>query len=144
MFENFLGFTADAELFMQQNFYGTIKRQLVSDKDEFGMMLVTLVRRHTPVATGALFDSIDYEPDHADGDNGIVRVFANPYIQIAQWGRQYDVYQEGGLLGMPTYTNEPHEMFYKALHDVDTIVNLSQKIAQKGMDRLANNTGDFT
>jgi len=143
MFEDMLGFTADAETFTKQNFYGTFKRELVGGRDEFGDMLVAMVRQNTPQDTGTLFASIDYQPDEADGDNGIVRVFANSYMQMAQWGRQYDVYQEGGILGMPTYTNAPHEMFYKALMTVDTIVALSEKLTEKGANLLVNNLGEF-
>lgn len=143
MFENFLGFSSNWEVFAKQDFYGTVKRRLVESPNEYGEMLVALVRANTPELTGALYESIDYQPDPDDGDMGMVKVFANPLIQMAQWGRQYDVYQEGGLLGLPTYTNPPHEMFYKALHTTDAIVALSQKIADRGINDLVGLKGDF-
>jgi hypothetical protein len=42
-----------------------------------------------------------------------VLVYAENIAQEAFWNRVYVQYQEGGLLGTSTYTNDPHEMFFR-------------------------------
>jgi hypothetical protein len=142
MFADLLGFTSNWEAFASQNFYGTIERKLVSSQEDFGIMLVALVRQNTPIDQGALWASIQWGPDPID-EQGIVMVFANPAEQMAEWNRVYVAYQEGGALGKPTYTNAPHEMFAKALDQVDTIMTLATRMSDSSLNRLSQNLGDY-
>lgn len=76
-----------------------------------GLGLQILVQDKTPVDTGALFDSIQYESQTDVDDPELLTVFADEGPQIMEWSRVYVEYQEGGILGTATYTNPPHEMF---------------------------------
>lgn len=100
-----------------QNKGATIAEQLHEHTPDLGDVLVPLVQDKTPMLTGALQSDMTYEaytdamssPD--EGDDDLVYVYASGSSQIAAWSRIYVQYQEGGPLGLPTYTNPPREMF---------------------------------
>jgi hypothetical protein len=94
--------------------WATIDEQLHAHSDELGQTLQTLVQNLTPIRTGALVMDISYEAYLDPGGVGadIAYVYAEEVEQQAYWNRVYVQYQEGGILGEPTYTNDPHEMFY--------------------------------
>ena len=84
-----------------------------------GVQLQELVRNLTPVLTGALETSIDFLTwPNVNDDMDILWLYAEDLLQQQMWHRIYVQYQEGGLLGAPTYTNAPHEMFL-TVADVD-------------------------
>ncbi len=90
----------------------TVKEQLHDQANLLGRTLEEIVRQKTKILTGTLQESIDYEyypgsPDYED----LVFIYARDLEQIQEWLRIYVQYQEGGLLGDPTYTNSPREMF---------------------------------
>jgi hypothetical protein len=96
--------------------WATIDEQLHEHTPELGDLLVPLVQAKTPELTGALASDMTYDaytnPESpGTGDEDLVYVYASGAQQIAAWDRIYVQYQEGGALGMPTYTNAPHEMF---------------------------------
>lgn len=95
--------------------WATIDEQLHGHTPELGDILVPLVQAKTPVLTGALSSDMTYEaytnPEEPGGDEDLVYVYASGTEQIASWDRIYVQYQEGGALGLPTYTNPPREMF---------------------------------
>lgn len=98
-----------------QNKWATIDEQLHEHTPDLGDVLVPLVQAKTPVLTGALQSDMTYEaypdPEEPGGEEDLVYVFAEGSEQIAAWDRIYVQYQEGGPLGLPTYTNPPREMF---------------------------------
>lgn len=96
--------------------WATIDEQLHEHSPELGDALVPLVQAKTPILTGALVSDMTYEayPDPEDpgaGEEDLVYVFAEGSNQMDTWDRIYVQYQEGGALGLPTYTNPPREMF---------------------------------
>ena len=92
-----------------QDIWATIDERLHEHTTELGLGLQEMVRELTPILTGALIMDISYEA-YAGGDD-LVWVYAEDIAQEAFWNRIYVQYQEGGPLGEPTYTNDPHEMF---------------------------------
>lgn len=113
-----LDIIAGTGMIMQDDIWGTIDEQLHEHSPELGDELVPMVRDLTPILTGALISDITYEayPDPAGfdmGESDLVLVYAEDIAQQAFWHRVYVLFQEGGALGLPTYTNAPHEMFYK-------------------------------
>jgi hypothetical protein len=91
--------------------WGTIDENLHAHSEELGNGLKGLVQALTPIRTGALVMDITVEsyPDPGGGD--LVYVYEEDIAQEAFWNRIYVLYQEGGMLGLPTYTNDPHQMF---------------------------------
>lgn len=95
----------------------TIAEQLHDHTPDLGTALVPLVQAKTPMLTGALESDMTFEaytspmsaPD--EGDDDLVYIYAEGSQQLAAWNRIYVQYQEGGPLGLPTYTNPPREMF---------------------------------
>lgn len=106
----------DQQNFSGMNTWATIDEQLHGHSPELGDVLVPLVQAKTPVLTGALQSDMTYEayPDPEDpgmGEEDLVFVYAEGAEQLATWDRIYVQYQEGGPLGLPTYTNPPRLMF---------------------------------
>ena len=74
--------------------------------------LKELIVSKTPVDTGTLQSAISYLVwPNVNDDMDLIWLYAEDLLQVAMWHRIYVQYQEGGLLGAPTYTNAPHEMF---------------------------------
>jgi hypothetical protein len=94
-----------------QDIDATIKQQMHMDADNLGKGLVALVDILTPVLTGALLMDMSYDIGAIWGPDDIVFAYAESVAQEAYWNRVYVAYQEGGQLGLPTYTNDPHQMF---------------------------------
>lgn len=94
--------------------WGTIDEQLHEHSPELGAELQAYVRNLTPIRTGALVMDIAVEayPDPGGAGSDLVYVYAEDIAQEAFWNRVYVAYQEGGPLGLHTYTNDPHQMFY--------------------------------
>lgn len=97
---------------IKQDIWGTIDEQLHENSPELGAGLQDFVRDLTPIRTGALIMDISVESYPQPGGDDLVWVYAEDIAQEAYWNRVYVQYQEGGLLGLATYTNDPHEMFY--------------------------------
>ena len=98
--------------------WATIDERLHEDTPTLGKGLVDFVDELTPIRTGALIMDITYEAYTSPGGYGmegsdLVYIYAEGLAQQAYWHRIYVQYQEGGPLGEPTYTNDPHEMFYE-------------------------------
>jgi hypothetical protein len=73
------------------------------------------ISARTPVRTGALLSDLQEQANVSD--TILAYIFYGTENQLDQWDRVYVQYQEGGILGRPTYTNDPHEMVYSALTD---------------------------
>jgi hypothetical protein len=99
------------------------------------------VEDRTPVDTGALREDIAATPYVSTGTDTLVKLYTADSFQEAEWHRIYVAYQEGGLLGLPTYTNEPHEMFAKvATEDTGIITTWAQNAAQHAVEAMTNET----
>ena len=117
--------------------------RLHDGSDELGQLLLYKVSSRTPVDTGALLSDEYYVAHPAHDDPIIAEVLAGTENQMEQWGREYDVYQEGGALGLQTYTNAPHEMFGKVLtDDIPDIETWGVKWLQGSLDDIAAQTGE--
>lgn len=126
--------------FFEQDWYETAVSNLFKGTDELGQLEQFNVSARTPTDTGALLADISYEA-YSSGDE-FAFIFANTAEQMAEWGREYDVYQEGGLLGLATYTNDPHQMFGHMFDDdIPAIEEWGNKWLQGGMDVLAAGEG---
>jgi hypothetical protein len=102
---------------MSADIWANIDIALHAHSPELGLALQAMVRDITPILTGALLEDITSEPNTAPsgltgGESDLVWVYAADVAQQAFWHRYYAPYQEGGVLGLPTYTNPPREMFY--------------------------------
>jgi len=108
---------AGTGLIIHVDLWATIDEQLHEHTPELGLGLQELVIQRTPFLTGALQADIQYEAYESPGGYGmegsdLVYVYAANMEQLLAWARIYAPYQEGGPLGLPTYTNDPREMFY--------------------------------
>lgn len=100
-----------------QDIMATIRMVLHRDSPDLSTTIVDRIVERTQIMTGALQSAITGDP-HPDPDDPVLaEFFADDDPQLAQWGRIYVQYQEGGALGMPTYTNPPREMFAKVGND---------------------------
>lgn len=113
MNEAFLSLIPGTGMILKQDVWGTIDEQLHENTPELGDGLRDLVRNLTPIRTGALVMDISYEAYTQPGDSDLLWVYAEDVAQEAYWNRIYVQYQEGGPLGVHTYTNDPHEMFFQ-------------------------------
>lgn len=104
-------------MIVTEDIWANIDVSLHGHSPELGTTLQTFVRALTPIRTGALLQDIASFPNTVamgvgGGESTLVLVTAEDVAQEAYWHRYYAPYQEGGELGLPTYTNAPHEMFF--------------------------------
>jgi hypothetical protein len=71
------------------------------------------IAARTPVRTGALQSDITEQANVSD--TILAYVYFDTANQLDQWDRVYVQYQEGGILGMKTYTNPPRLMVASAV-----------------------------
>lgn len=118
----------------QQDWYAKVELGLMDGRDELGQIEQFNVSKRTPVDTGALLSDVSYE---IGPGSTLAYIYADDTNQLDEWNRYYAVYQEGGLLGLSTYTNAPHEMFAQIMTtDIPAIEEWGEKWAQVGLDRL--------
>lgn len=128
--------------FFEQDWWAAAAGKLHEGSDELGQLEQFNVSGRTPVDTGALLADIQYIAFPNVSEPRLATIFADTTEQLAEWGRVYDLYQEGGLLGLSTYTNAPHEMFGKMFtDDISAIEEWGTKWLQGGMDTLAAGNG---
>ncbi len=97
------------------------------------------IRDRTPVLTGALQSGVMAIGgiDHGYPQRTLLEAFFDPAPQIATWKRQYDVYQEGPPLGLPTYTNPPRWMLRRTdPDDLPLITEWAVSTGQTGADSI--------
>ncbi len=129
--------------FVNQNFNDTILRQVHRDTQGLGDLLYANILERTPVRTGALMSSILEEVNTEDITNDDLIVFTvDEGPQMGAWNRVYWMYQEGNPLGLSTYTNAPHQMFYKVeTDDLDLINAWIKGSIDSSLDVLAGGNG---
>lgn len=100
-----------------QDIMATVRMVLHRDSPDLVSLIVPRIQARTAVDTGALQSAIIGDP-HPDPDDPVLaEFFADDNPQLAAWGRIYVAYQEGGTLGLPTYTNPPRLMFARVETD---------------------------
>lgn len=101
--------------FLHTDWEETILEVLHANADELGQLEQQSIRDRTNRETGALKLAEKYDLFTDPHDPNLVFLYADEAEQLAEWNRVYVQYQEGGTLGLPTYTNPPHEMFAQVL-----------------------------
>jgi hypothetical protein len=136
-------FTYNVSGIFMQDIAATINRELHLSAPLLGYELIDTIVDRTMIDTGALQSSITYQDYISDiSDPTLLFLYANDQEQLDQWGRVYVQYQEGGALGMPTYTNAPREMFAKVLtDDLDIIADWGIETCQWALDMCVAGKG---
>jgi hypothetical protein len=125
--------------FLNQDLERTVIQELQAGSDELGAMELYSISARTPVDTGALLSDEFYEVGSLPV---LVTLGMHTENQLDEWGRVYAPYQEGGELGLATYTNGPHEMFARVLpDDIPQISDWGIRQCQAAMDRCAAGLG---
>lgn len=105
------------------------------------------IEARTPVDTGALKEDETYvlgEPEHA-----IVTWYVGAEYQTAENEREYSPYQEGPPLGLSTYTNGPHQMFFRvSTDDLPLIQTWAMAVVGEAVEQcvqaaIADTTGEL-
>lgn len=103
--------------------------------DEIGQQILDRIEARTPVLTGALREDEAFKPGETPEE--IVQWYVGEDYQDAEWSRFYAPYQEGGALGLSTYTNGPHEMFARvATDDLILIQAWANKVVAEALDNI--------
>lgn len=129
--------------FFSQDWSATNLRKLHEHVDELGEMEVESIRSRTEEITGALKEAEEYLPSYDPKDPNLVVLDAAPGPQLDAWKRIYVAYQEGGTLGLPTFTNPPREMFAQVeTADIPQIEAWAARAIQDSLNTLAAGEGD--
>lgn len=64
----------------------------------------------------------------------LVHIYTETANQLANWNRVYVAYQEGGELGLATYTNEAHMMFQSTADDTPFFTTWGVDMLQNGIN----------
>lgn len=129
-------------LFGQFSADATIREELHNGTQELRDLEVDQIRQRTPQDTLALYDSITGTPYADPKAKTLLWVRAQNKEQVDEWGRVYAPYQEGGPLGLPTFTNPPHEMFQEAMStDIPLIEAWASKYGNIALKRIASGQG---
>lgn len=128
--------------FWEQNWHETLVKKLYEGTEYLGQMEQYNVTERTPLLTGALQYDVSFEANHDPNKKLLAFIYSAQTEQEAQWGRIYELYQEGGALGLSTYTNGPHEMYAKIMtDDIPAIEQWGHDALQGGLDELARGEG---
>lgn len=119
-----------------------IREELHAASDQLANIEYTNILNRTHILTGALISDLTPEPHPDPDDDTLARVFYGTENQLSEWGRVYMLYQEGGELGLATYTNPPREMVARALtDDLGDIEDWGLAALNNATDRIS--AGDF-
>lgn len=128
--------------FDKQQWEKTVVEELHNGGPELAQLEVFNITARSPEDTAALKHDITGKGDFSPTSDIIATVTEGTANQLAEWGRVYAQYQEGGALGLSTYTNAPHEMYARAFtEDIGAITAWGNKWLQKAADRLAAGNG---
>lgn len=113
--------------------YAMLVKLLRFHRAEIGESILAKIEGRTPVLTGALKEDEAYRA--YGGSGGILQWYVGSEYQLAEWGREYAVYQEGPPLGTTGYTHGPYQMFEKVTtDDLDEIGEWATQVVQEGVD----------
>lgn len=121
------------------NAWRIIRERLHGDSLALADMEYTNILNRTAIDTGALISDLTPEPHPDPDDDTLARVFYGTENQLNTWGRVYMLYQEGGDLGLHTYTNEPRLMIADALTtDLPEIEQWGYEALNGATDQIAS------
>ena len=102
---------------------------------EIAEEVLARIQDRSPKDTGALKGDETYKL--GDGSS-LVQWYVGADYQITEWGREYDVYQEGPPLGLSTYTTGEHQMFYRVTtDDLPLIADWAQRTVEGAAESMA-------
>jgi len=128
--------------FLNTDWEETVLEELHAHADELGQMELQSIRGRTNVETGALQADETYDVYADPQDPNLVFLYTDDANQLDTWNRIYVQYQEGGALGLPTYTNPPHEMFTQVgTTDLLQIEVWCAETLAAAFERIANGLG---
>lgn len=137
---------------LTQDLEGTIKEELHFNAQELVDLEVFNVSSRTPVLTGALLSDVQgiayLDPNQKD----LAFIFSGIENQLDEYGRIYDLYQEGGSAGYGTAQqglglgsnngSGNHEMFGRILtDDIPDIETWGTAACQTALNRCLAGTG---
>jgi hypothetical protein len=109
---------------------------LRSHASEIAAEIEQQIEDRTPVDTGALKEDETYEVNR--GGNELVHWYVGDAYQLAENKRVYSAYQEGPPLGLSTYTNDPHQMYFKVTtDDLPLITDWAQRMVEQAAEQMA-------
>jgi hypothetical protein len=120
--------------------------QLHAAAGEIATEILHRIEDRTPVLTGALKEDETYTlagtgPGYTPVGSPLVSWYLESEYQDAEWHRYYGPYQEGGALGLSTYTNGPHEMFARvATDDLPLIEEWAKKVVADAVQQIEDST----
>jgi hypothetical protein len=128
---------------MRQDLASMLTKNLHKASPLLGAALRVRVVDRTPTSTGALQEDASYTAYTNANSDTIVRLYFGEDNQLEAWKRVYWLYQEGGTLGLPTYTNEPHEMLARVgTDDIDVVEGWLEMVADGTLGSFAKGEGD--
>ena len=105
-------------------------------------MELSAVRARTPVDRSGLIDDIFAVVHHAVDERTLIEINSGSENQLAAWNRVYVQYQEGGALGLPTWTNPPRTMYHQVTTtDLPQITKWAEDAVNVALSRVVNGTG---
>lgn len=112
--------------------------------EEIAQPILDNIEARTPELTGALKEDETYQ---LGSGNLLVEWYVGDAYQLAEWHRPYAVYQEGPPMGLETYTNDAHQMFFRVTtDDLPLIADWAQRTVQDAAESMieAANAGTST
>ncbi len=99
-------------VYLNTNWDESIKAPIYENIQILAEAINERIQGRTPVDTGALVSSEKFEINQDTNIPDLINFYADDAEQLAAWGRVYVLYQEGPPLGLSTYTNDPHQMYF--------------------------------
>ncbi len=126
----------------QQDADTTIREELHNGAQELTDTEIDQIKGRTPIMRGGLVQSIFGDATTDTSSDDLSFLYPDDAGQLAAWNRVYVAYVEGGVLGRPTWTNPPREIFMQVTTtDIPTIIAWAYKYADLALQRLAKGTG---
>jgi hypothetical protein len=100
---------------LTDNLAGEMEDKLRLHAGELADLEAFNIAARTPIRTGALVSDITEQSNLSD--TILAYVYFDSTNQLDEYNRVYVQYQEGGVLGLPTYTNPPRLMVASAVTD---------------------------
>lgn len=145
LFDFAIGFLPQSLVFMHQNWNMTLRQDFHNPAYlyDLGNELNDRIHGRTPVDTGALMASEKFQINPDQGSDELLYLYSDSNVTLNSiWHRAYTTFQEGEPLGLPTYTNDPHEMYYLVgVEDMDIIESWGASSAGVSLKRIASNRG---
>lgn len=125
--------------FFDRKFADDFANALYAGADELGQLEQFNVMSRTPVLTGALMSDVSYTTG-SPGAGYIVNIYSGTENQLDEWGRVYDIYQEGGILGAGSNSGPAnHHMFADIMTvDIAEIQMWGAEWLEKAADAIAS------